>query len=76
MGDVNCNDLEGKTKILVRLRNMYHAYQLKQMIKFPTRSTLTSQTFIDHFATNQSKYRLTSNLFLTVPKSMGLLTIL
>ena len=56
IGDVNCNDLdiEGKNRILVILRNMYHTYQLKQLIKFPTRSTLSSQTLIDHFATNQS----------------------
>ena len=51
MGEVNCNDLdiEGKNRILVSLRNMYHAYQLKQLIKFPTRSTLSSQILIDHF---------------------------
>ena len=42
MGDVDCNDIdiEGKNRILVSPRNMYHAYQLKQLIKFPTRSTL------------------------------------
>ena len=58
MGDVNCNDLdiEGKNRILVSLRNMYHTYKLKQLIKFPTRSTLSSQTLIDHFGTNQSKF--------------------
>ena len=34
MGDVNCNDLdiEGKNRILVSLSNIYHAYQLKQLI--------------------------------------------
>ena len=54
MDNVNCNDLDkkGKNRILVSLRNMYHTYQLKQLIKFPTRSTLSSQTLIDHFATN------------------------
>ena len=58
MGDVNCSDLdiEGKNRILVSLRNMYHTYQLKQLIKFPTRSTLSSQTLIDHFTTNKSKF--------------------
>ena len=58
MGDVNCNDLdiEGKNRILVSLHNMYHIYQLKQLIKFPTRSTLSSRTLIDHFLTNQSKF--------------------
>ena len=58
MGDVNCNDLdiEGKHRILVSLHNIYHTYQLKQLIKFPTQSTLSSQTLIDHFATNKSKF--------------------
>ena len=67
MGDVNCNDLdiEGKNRILVSLRNMYHAYQLKQLIKFPTRSTLSSQTLTDHFATNQSKFITESGVFTT-----------
>ena len=67
MGDVNCNDLdiEGKNRILVSLRNMYHAYQLKQLIKFPNRSTLSSQTLTDHFATNQSKFITDSGVFTT-----------
>ena len=56
MGDVDCNDLdiEGKNKILVSLRNMYHTYQLKQLIKFPARSTLSSQALVDHFASRRS----------------------
>ena len=67
MGDVNCNDLdtEGKNRILVRLHNMYHIYQLKQLIKFPTRSTLSSQTLTDHFATNTSKFITESGVFVT-----------
>ena len=67
MGDVNCNDLdiEGKNRILVSLRNMYHTYQLKQLIKFPTRSTLSSQTLTDHFATNQSKFITELGVFTT-----------
>ena len=67
MGDVNCNDLdiEDKSKILLSLRNMYHAYQLKQLIEFPLRSTLSSQTLIDHFATNQSKFITDSGVFTT-----------
>ena len=67
MGDVNCNDLdtEGKNRILVSLCNMYHTYQLKQLIKFPTRSTLSLQTLIDHFATNKSKFITESGVFAT-----------
>ena len=67
MGDVNCNDLdiEGKNRILVSLRNMYHTYQLKQPIKFPTQSTLSSQTLIDNFATNQSKFITEPGVFTT-----------
>ena len=67
IGDVNCNDLdiEGKNRILVSLRNMYHTYQLKQLIKFPTRSTLSSQALIDHFATNKSKFITESGIFTT-----------
>ena len=65
MGDLNCNELEGKNRILVSLRNMYHAYQPKQLIKFPTRSTLSSQTFNDHFATNQCKFITESGVFTT-----------
>ena len=67
MDDVNCNDLdiEGKNRILVSLRNMYHAYQLKQLIKFPTRSTLLLQTLTDHFATSQSNVITVSGVFTT-----------
>ena len=67
MGDVNCNDLdiEGKNRILVSLRNICHTYKLKQLIKFPTRSTLSSQTLIDHFGTNQSKLITESEVFTT-----------
>ena len=55
----------GKNRILVSLRSMYQTYQLKQLIKFPTRSTLSSQTLIDHFATNQSKFITESGVFTT-----------
>ena len=57
--------MEGKNRILVSLRNMYHAYQLKQLIKFPTWSTLSSQTLIDHFATIQYKFITESGVFTT-----------
>ena len=67
MDDINCNDLdiEGKNKILISLYNMCHTYQLKQLIKFPTRSALSSQTLIDPFATNQSKFITESGVFTT-----------
>ena len=67
IGDVNCNDLDldGKNKILVKLRNLYSEYQLKQLIKNPTRSTLTSQTLIDHFATNKPRLITNSGVFTT-----------
>ena len=49
IGDVNCNDLDlaGKNKILETLRDTYREYQLKQLIRNPTRSTLTTKTIID-----------------------------
>ena len=67
IGDVNCNDLDldGKNKILVKLRNLYSEYQLKQLIKNPTRSTLTSRTLIDHFATNKPRLITNSGVFTT-----------
>ena len=59
IGDVNCNDLDlvGENKVLETLHNIYCEYQLKQLIRNPTRSTLTSQTLIDHFATNKPKLK-------------------
>ena len=67
IGDVNCNDLDlvGKNKVLETLRNIYHEYQLKQLIRNPTRSTLTSQTLIDHFATNKPKLIINFGVFTT-----------
>ena len=67
IGDVNCNDLDqdGKNKILVKLRNLCSEHQLKQLIKNPTRSTLTSQTLIDHFATNKPRLITNSGVFTT-----------
>ena len=67
IGDVNCNDLDlvGKNKVLETLRNIYREYQLKQLIKNPTRSTLTSQTLIDHFATNKPKRIINFGVFTT-----------
>ena len=60
IGDVNCNDLDlvGENKVLETLCNIYHEYQLKQLIRNPTRLTLTSQTLINHFATNKPKPKI------------------
>ena len=38
---------------------------MKQLIKFPTRSTLTSQTLIDHFASNKPRYIIDCGVFTT-----------
>ena len=57
--------IDGKNKILVKLRNLYSEYQLKQLIKNPTRSTLTSKTLIDHFATNKPRFITNSGVFST-----------
>ena len=66
IGDVNCNDLDlvGKNKVLETLCNIYREYQLKQLIRNPTRSTLTSQTLI-HFATNKPKLIINFGVFTT-----------
>ena len=63
--DVNCNDLDlvGKNKILETLRNIYREHQLKQLIRNPTKSNLTSQTLIDHFATNKPKLIINFGVF-------------
>ena len=65
IGDVNCNDLnfEEKNKILRNLRELYHEHQLKQLIKTPTRTTLTSQTIIDNLATNKPRVITSSRIF-------------
>ena len=67
IGDVNCNDLDlvGKNKVLETLRNICREYQLKQPIRNPTRSTLTFQTLIDHFATNKPKLIINFGVFTT-----------
>ena len=67
IGDVNCNDLDlvGKNKVLETLHNIYCEYQLKQLTRKPTRSTLISQTLIDHFATNKPKLIINFGVFTT-----------
>ena len=67
IGDVNCNDLniDDKNKVIDHLRSVYRQFQMKQLIKFPTRSTLTSQTLIDHFASNKPRYIFDSGVFTT-----------
>ena len=57
IGDLNCNNLpaEDKNTMIKQLRDLYRIYQLKQLTKQPTRSTLTSATIIDHFAKDKHK---------------------
>ena len=38
---------------------------MKQLMKEPTRSTLTTATIIDHFATNKPKLIISSGVFAT-----------
>ena len=65
--DLNCNDLpaEDKNMMIKQLRDLYRIYQLKQLIKEPTRSTLTPATIIDHFATNKHKLIIDSDVIAT-----------
>ena len=67
IGDINCNDLniDDKNKVIDNLRSVYRQFQMKQLIKFPTRSTLTSQTLIDHFALNKLRHIIDSGVFTT-----------
>ena len=67
LGDVNCNDLnfEDRNKVIDHLRGLYRQFQMKQLIKFPTRSTLTSQTLTDHFASNRPSHIIDSGVFTT-----------
>ena len=66
-GDVNCNDLDliGKNKLLETLCNICREYQLQQLIRNSTRSTFTSQTLIDHFATNKPKLIINFGVLIT-----------
>ena len=65
--DINCNDLniDDKNKVIDHLRSVYRQFQMKQLIKFPTRSTLTSQSLIDHLASNKPRYIIDSGVFTT-----------
>ena len=67
IGDLNCNDLpvEDKNMMIKNLRDLYRVYQMKQLIKEPTRSTVTSATIIDHFATNKPNLIRNSGVFAT-----------
>ena len=67
IGDMNCNDLnfQEKNKILRNLRRLYREHQLNQLIKTPTRTTLTLQTIIDHLATDKLRVITSSGIFTT-----------
>ena len=61
IGDVNWNDLpiDEESTMIRKLRDVYRVYLMKQLIKEPTRSTLTTTTIIDHFATEIDHFLLT-----------------
>ena len=67
IGDVNCNDLniEDRNKVIDHLRGLCRQFQMKQLIKFPTRSTLTSQTLTYHFASDRPSHVIDSGVFTT-----------
>ena len=67
IGDINCNDLniDDKNKVIDHLHSVHRQFQMKQLIKSPTRSTLTSQTLIDDFASNKPSYIIDSGVFTT-----------
>ena len=67
IGDINCDDLpvDEKSTMIRKLRDLCRVYQMK-LIKEPTRSTLTTATIIDPFATNKPNLIISSGLFATV----------
>ena len=67
IGDVNCNDshIEDKNKVIDHFRGLYRQFQIKQVIKFPIRSALTSQTLTDHFASDRPSHIIDSGVFTT-----------
>ena len=67
IGDLNCNDfpVEDKNMMIKNLRDLYRVYQMKQLIKEPTRSTVKSATIINHFATNKPNLIRNSGVFAT-----------
>ena len=48
-----------------KLRDLYRVYQMKQLIKEPTKSTLTTATIIDQFATNKPNLIISYGVFAT-----------
>ena len=67
IGDINCDDLpiDEKSTMIRKLRDLYRVYQIKQLIKEPTRSTLTTATITDPFATNKPDLIISSGVFAT-----------
>ena len=68
IGDINCDDLpiDEKSTMIRKLRDLYRVHQMKQLIKEPARSTLTTATIIDHFATNKPNSITSSGVFAAV----------
>ena len=53
MGDLNCDLLSGTASRTKHLVQIYNTYGLQQIIKEATRTTLDTQTLIDHIVTNK-----------------------
>ena len=53
MGDLNCDLLSGTASRTKHLVQIYKTYGLQQIIKEATRTTLDTQTLIDHIVTNK-----------------------
>ena len=58
IGDLNCNNLntEDRNKVIDHFQGLYRQFQMKQLIKVSTRSTLTSQILTDHFSSNRPSH--------------------
>ena len=67
IGDMNCNDspIDDKSTMIRKLQDLYRVYQMKQLIKEPTRSTRTTATVIDHFSTNKPNLIISSGVLAT-----------
>ena len=65
IGDINFDDLpiDEKSTMRRKLRDLYRVYQMKQLIKEPTRSAITTATIIDHYATNKPNLIISFGVF-------------
>ena len=58
LGDTNCDDLpdEDNNTAIKNLRAFYREFQMKQLIRNSTLVTNCSNTLLDHFVTDASKF--------------------